>query len=473
MSMAISFGGLSSGLDTNSIIDQLTALERQPIQKLTNRQTVLNEQKAIYTSVKSKLTDLRSAFDALRDFTLFSSTQTVTTSDTAKIDAVRTGGGAAGGYAINVTSLARAEQRAADASFTTSAYAEKLTFKVGAEDAVSVDIADGDTVDTIAQKVNSAAGMDVYASVVSGRLYFSSKLTGAANTITVTSDGTPGASLLDDMGLTVRQTGANASYTVNGGAAQTSASNVVEDAVVGVKLTFKDVGSSSLVMSDPGVDTSKVADKVQAFVDAYNATLKLVYDEVEEKPVKNATTDLDRKKGAVYSDSTLMGIASQLRVAAQRTITGASSAYDSLSDLGIKVSGASSTTSTDAKRGVLTFDKEAFKTAYAADPDKAQKLISNITGNATTEGFAQYFQRVVVPMTTGDPLVPKQKGLLNGAIEGVDGQIKLLKDRQTREEARVAAYSDRLKRQFSAMESVMAKYNQMGSSLSGQLAALR
>src|SRR5207248_2399552 len=143
---------------------------------------------------------------------------------------------------------------------------------------VDVSIAAGDSLQTIADKLNGANGVPVYASVAGGKLVLSSKSTGAANTISLTSDGT----LAGDLGLTETIQPLDAHYTVNSGAQQSSATNVVTDAIVGVTLTLKGTTSSpvSVVVGAPGPDTDTVTAKVQAFVDAYNATVDLIHSKV-------------------------------------------------------------------------------------------------------------------------------------------------------------------------------------------------
>ena len=56
-------------------------------------------------------------------------------------------------------------------------------------------IAAGDSLQTIASKITGATNSDVYASVVNNKLVLSGKTTGAANTISVTSDSDLAASL--------------------------------------------------------------------------------------------------------------------------------------------------------------------------------------------------------------------------------------------------------------------------------------
>ena len=59
--MAISVGGLMSGLDTDSIISQLVEVERYPIQKLQEKEADYQLQLSTYGNLKGTLSDLRSA----------------------------------------------------------------------------------------------------------------------------------------------------------------------------------------------------------------------------------------------------------------------------------------------------------------------------------------------------------------------------------------------------------------------------
>ena len=59
MSGTFSIGGLVSGLDTNSIIDQLMAVEKRPLTALQDRQQALKDRKTALTDLTTKLTALR------------------------------------------------------------------------------------------------------------------------------------------------------------------------------------------------------------------------------------------------------------------------------------------------------------------------------------------------------------------------------------------------------------------------------
>lgn len=63
--MAISFGGLATGLDTSSLIEQLMAAERQPITRLETDKSYFNARAAALTQFEGKLESFLSKIEAL------------------------------------------------------------------------------------------------------------------------------------------------------------------------------------------------------------------------------------------------------------------------------------------------------------------------------------------------------------------------------------------------------------------------
>ena len=53
--MTIQFGGLATGLDTSSIIDQLMNIERQPLTRLEADKTWLNNRLKAFTELDTRL----------------------------------------------------------------------------------------------------------------------------------------------------------------------------------------------------------------------------------------------------------------------------------------------------------------------------------------------------------------------------------------------------------------------------------
>ena len=63
--MGIRFDGLSTGLDTTTLIDSLITLERRPLVLLQNRQAGLEQQRELFQQLNTQLLAMRDAARAL------------------------------------------------------------------------------------------------------------------------------------------------------------------------------------------------------------------------------------------------------------------------------------------------------------------------------------------------------------------------------------------------------------------------
>ena len=150
--------GLASGLDTNSIIGQLIAIERQPEVRALQQQHVEEARQKALRDVHTRLTNLQTAIAGLPTPT-WGDARRSTRSDAANVGVVRTGGAAAGGYQVQVTQLARAHQVTQWRPATRRRGRRRRSRSRSARGtAVDVDVKAGDTLDTIAAKINAAIG---------------------------------------------------------------------------------------------------------------------------------------------------------------------------------------------------------------------------------------------------------------------------------------------------------------------------
>src|SRR4051794_38443172 len=186
----ISFGGLASGLDTNTIVDQLMAIERQPQNRLKLKQGQIDARKSALGDVMSRLKNLRLAAQDLKSATLWLDTQSVDVNDSTKLTATRTSGAGTGAYQVAVTQLASASQHWVSYPSTPPAADDMLTFTTSSG-GYGINIPAGSDITAAANTVNADANAPVYASVVTtsgGAQYlaFSSKKTGATSDFSVT-----------------------------------------------------------------------------------------------------------------------------------------------------------------------------------------------------------------------------------------------------------------------------------------------
>ena len=107
MANGITFSGLGSGLDTQSIISQLTDIEKRPITLNTAKQTGLNGQKEVFRGINTGLLSLKGTVDKLADEKLFSIVK-AQSSDADRLGVKATTQAASGTFNVEVMALAQA-----------------------------------------------------------------------------------------------------------------------------------------------------------------------------------------------------------------------------------------------------------------------------------------------------------------------------------------------------------------------------
>src|SRR5919204_351341 len=124
--MGISLSGLSTGIDTRTIVAQLMAIERQPRQALVIKQDQATARQNAIKDVISKLQTLATAAADLRSSSLWANVQTATSSDATKVAVVSASGAASGFSASGQTIVEDTTQRqyGADAQFTVNGVAK-------------------------------------------------------------------------------------------------------------------------------------------------------------------------------------------------------------------------------------------------------------------------------------------------------------------------------------------------------------
>ena len=199
----ISSPGIGSGLDVNSIVTQLMAIEQQPLTALQNKATALQSQISAYGSIKNSLSTLQGTISSM---TTLSGMQTLSASVAASGAASATvgSGAAAGSYALAITALAQAQKLVSNglASTATSVGTGTLMFTFGttsggvftadpSQAAQSVTIAAGqDSLAGVRDAIN-AAGIGITATIINDgsaagqRLVLTSSRTGAASSVKI------------------------------------------------------------------------------------------------------------------------------------------------------------------------------------------------------------------------------------------------------------------------------------------------
>ena len=378
---SISSLGVGSGVLNSDLIDQLVAAERKPTDdRLNFKKQSTDALISAYGKLRSAVTELRlpmrqlSAPDNLKAFSATSSNQDVGVS----IDSTKA---SRGSYSIQVDSLAQA-QSLASATFadkdSTAVGTGSLKLTVG-DQTTTINVDSGNnTLQGLANAINDA-GAGVTAGVIDTgngfRLVMSSEQSGTANAIGISvtdADGnnadTAGLSQFSfngtDNNLTETVAAKDAVVQVNG-ITITRATNTIDNVIDGLSFTVKSEGAVSTVKVEQ--DTGAVADRVQSFVDKFNA----LQQTIDGLAGYNASTG---RGGILNGDSTVRNIQGELRSILTRVVPGLENAsVRSLADVGI---------STDFQTGELRLDRSKFESQLSKNPDDVTALFAE-QGRAT------------------------------------------------------------------------------------------
>jgi flagellar hook-associated protein 2 len=469
----ISSPGIGSGLDVNTIISQLVAIERQPVTALQTKATKIQGQISEYGKIKSAMSTFRDAASKLTNLDTWGQTLG-STSNTSAVEVTTTTGASAGNYSVTVQSLAAAQSLASGVFASSSATPGAGTLRIelgtwGANQAsftakagstaLDVNIEATDTLAQVRDKINGAgAGVTavVFTDGSGSRLLMRSSATGEENAfrITVTdNDGTPtdaaGLSALSyDTSVASRQmartqTAANAAATFNG-LPVSSASNTLTNIVEGVTLKLVGVTADAV---DVGIvqDKESLKKAVQAFADGYNALAKLIADQTKY----DAAT---KSGGPLQGDSSAVGIQRQLRLIAGSN-SAASTTFTRLSDIGLAV----------GPDGQMAVTASKLDNALA-NPAELKKLLSNAdTLDTSKVGIARAFRNL------GDAFL-KFDGPLTTRSEGLRSRLDQNQDQQDRLNERIAQTEKRLRAQYSALDTTLSRLNGLSSYVTQQIA---
>jgi flagellar hook-associated protein 2 len=474
--MAISSAGVGSGLNVQSIVSQLVAVESQPVRLLQAKGNTLQTKLSVFGQIKSELSALKDASNALTSVTGWEGKSFATDTASTLTGSVSSSA-MTGAFKVVVGNLAAPQSLKFNAfspaidPVNNPLPAGFLTFQLGTwsgdaltnkTDAkgvdvpsVSVEVKSTDTLATLASRINSSSA-GVAAVVVNNgstqQLILRSTSTGTNSGFSVTPsypplpapatgleqfqyDNASRVTLFEPATLAV-----DATLSVEG-IPVTSHSNTVVDAVPGVTLNLLVPNSTANVTVSTDKDAIKA--KIQAFQDTYNK----LYADLKAQTAYDAAS---KTGGPLLGDNTSIGMMSMLR-----SLVGdsgpASSTLKRLSDLGLEVQadGSLKTNSTKLEAALQT-------------PANVKAFFSASTGKSSEDGIAK-----------------RMYDFAFGAL-GVDGSVSSHSksfqksiDRNTSDIAKfnlhIADYQKQLLAQYNALDTSMAKLNSLSTYVSQQI----
>lgn len=471
---ALSSPGIGSGLDVSSIVTQLVALERKPIEQLAAQTTTIQAKLSSFGLLQSYTANVRDIADRLSKPDFW--TATAATSTDAGVAVSSTPTAAAGSYVVNVTSLAKAQSLAsgAFAGATSNAGSGTLRLTLGewndglttftadpAKVPVDVTVGASDTLDTIKTKIN-AANAGVTASIVNdasgARLVLTSNTTGLKSAVQVTATDDDGnnndAAGLSRLafdpptavgGMSQTQAAKNAAATING-LPISSATNKLENVISGVTLNLTKEGITSEVKVAQDTTTLKkaISDFAKAFSDINGyITTQTKYDAATKKAAA-----LQGDRGTLALQSNLRGLFLDN--------SGASNVYARLSDIGMEIQADGSMKVNDAK----------LSAALSSNAAEVAKLFTSTAATDSAEhGFAVRAKALASQLVASDGAITTRTKSLRESVARNQTQSQKL-------EARVALTQARLTKQYAQLDTMISQINATNSSLTQALKGL-
>lgn len=447
--MGLTSVGIGSGMDIGGIVTALVNAESAgKIAKFDVNEGKLNAQISGIGALKSAMSEFNDKLKTLAKEETFGSQKVVTSTKdylSASVDKTAV----SGSYQIKVEQLAQSQKvGTAVATDTTSPIGEgALSIKVGSGTAFNIDVSATDSLTDIMNKINkSDDNTDVTATIVNGelgpQLVLGSKKTGEDNLISVTAtDSGTGTGLSDTFTMSEVTPAKNAIVYVDG-VKVVSDSNTLDKAITGVSLTLTAADVDKTTTLTVSKDTAKTKTAIEGFVESYNSLMTTI---------QNLTKyDADTKQaGILQGDALPRSIQSQLR-------TMVSSEFDTsdgkqvLANLGIKTT----------REGLLEIDSTKLTESLKNDKGTISELFtSENTGlSAKMSGLVDTYI--------------KSGGIIDGRDNSLDEQLARIADSREQLSTRMAAYSDRLYKQFNAMDLVVANLNSQSSMLLSRLDSL-
>lgn len=411
--------GAGSGIDTNSLVTQLTAIERSaPQDRITSAKEKTETQISDFGILSSALSTLQDAAKTLTEPEgLFSKSAAFTESD-ALVPTELDTDVEPGVYSFVVNNVAQAQTLAFDtfASKTDAVGEGVLTFNFGtwgrdgsddpttftadasqSSQTVTID-SSNNTLEGLRNAINDA-DIGVQASIVnngSGYLLSIVAASGVSNELEITvaeAGGTPtntdgsdlsrfafntGVTDFDDIEA---QKGIDASLTMNG-IEITRSSNSIDDVVGGLSLDILKAAPTETVTVTVSEDKAFAEQTIRDFISAYNTFLEVLEPLMGSSEVEGEDGSTSVVVGSLARDSLAKSTLSSIRSLIASSVPGlADSNFTSITNVGIR-------TELD---GTLAISEDEFEEAFAERFEDVQKLFAPRTVSSDPNVYVNSF----------------------------------------------------------------------------------
>lgn len=468
-------GGLASGIDTESIINDMMEAHRLPLNKITQQKQYLEWQLNDYRTINR---DIRAMSDNLFDTMMKSSTfmaKTVSVSNESAISIRSLNASSEFSGEIEVKQLAKAaswqnmgkegltmDHKMSDLIEGLSESGSAITITTPDGQEKTIDFAADDTIKSVIEKMNKEGNVTAFFDEHTGKIAMTAKNSGDGDIV------------VSGLGEGTSVEGQNAKFTFNGLETERS-SNTFE--INGFEITLKEVTSNPVSFSS-APDTDKVVDAVKQFVDDYNELIENLNQKVREPKyrdfpplsadqkaaMKEKEIELWEEKamsGTLRNDPTIQSLLSNMRMALSSSVE-TSNGRMSLADIGI-------TTSKDyLSNGKLEINEEKLREVISENPNSVHELFASNGEDAGEKGIATQ---------TRDSLREANRSITNRAGSFGSGKDSFTLGRNLKEmDKQIERFQDRMEtiesrywKQFTAMEQAMQRANAQAEQLMNAL----
>ena len=445
--MGISSLGAGSGILTQDVLDQLRkADEAKQITPITLSLANENDKKAAMDIVDASMKNFIDSINEVKSQSLYDERQTTVSGSAVEVTADANTDIQDFTLSVDVLATKQIEESGAFASEDTkvATAAGKLKLNIDGKD-FQIDYDENTSLKDLKKLINDTAGDKIDATIVQindgeFRLFMSSVETGVNQNITITDEdgnlsddgGTTagGTKLTDD--LSEIQAGVDAEFTFNGQDIVRHSNNI-DDLITGLDITLKEVGTSVVSVSQ---DRENIMSKIDSFVEKYNSSVK------ELNRMTKASAEDD--KGIFSGESTIKN----MKRAIESMFSSVGGGVGTMNDYGFDID----------KDGVMTIDKTTLNDAMDTDSSNVQAFFSGgdfDNGDGTTtavDGVFTEMANVVEGYT-------KYNATLDQFQTSITENISNLEDRKVSATERLDARYEILKKQYSAYDVMITKFN--------------
>ena len=454
----MSIGGLTSGLDTAGIVDQLIAVEGRQQTLLAQRLSATQTQAGAYRAINTRFEGVRAAAEAFTKDAAWNPVKT--SSSSTSVTASTVTGASSGSISFNVDQVARAHSLVSSTTWPATAGQTAFDVDFGA---TSLDIVVGGATKTVAldRDGNGTATLSEAAAAINAAgialTATAVKVTDTGFRMSITSTATGDASAFSATGFTTSTQGRNAKITVGDAATGYSISsptNTFSGVIAGTTITVTkpETGVTVDVTSDPAA----VAAKVESLVSSVNGLLDSI----------DSYTDATSSAAALKGDSTLRQLATQ----ALDVLAYAIGSDGTAAKIGLQLT----------REGRYLFDKAKFSEQLAADPALVRRMFDGTTPTGGADGdLSTTADNGKAPVGIAAKLMDLAKSATDATIgsltvlaKGADARAKTLQDSIAAWDLRLEMRRETLNRQFTAMETALSTMRNQSNWLSSALGSL-